>query len=215
MFFNSKDKHRKRTNQVRLLGNYLVKFLYLLNGIVSIAVIDHLTHKRFRNYGSEYITYTRISTFTEDESTEANPVNKFLPVFGICDIMDVRYDLTNVRANKVRVVCENTLQILYQYMFVLFWFLLVFSIACSICGLALYIGTHLYLLMNRLGKGRSGYVYYQHLTLRQCEYIACIRRRNLSMFLTIQKTLNERYLHEAWRDQSAASLQKFHPVPME
>ncbi|XP_066934736.1 innexin inx4-like [Clytia hemisphaerica] len=210
-FFNNTDSVRKRRNHLRILGNYIVKLLYFFNGVIGFFIIDHLTHNRFNNLGNEWTSYSKEIRFDVDESLLATPANKFLPVFGICELMDVRADSTHSRADKVRVVCEISTQIMYQYCFILYWFVLIFSMCCSALGIIIYICKHLILLFGRTKKG-PGHIHNQYLSLRQVEYLDIIRRRHLPMYTTIRKMLNERALQDVWRENSGMPINGSMPV---
>lgn len=221
-FFNNNDSVKNRRNQLRILGNYIIKLLYFFNGIIGFAIIDHLTHNRFKTLGDEWITYSKNLRFDHDESMLPTPGNKFLPVFGICDLTDVRYDLVRSSSNKVRVVCEISTQILYQYTFILYWFVLIFSVCCSAVGIIIHLGRHLSMLFGRTKQG-PGHLYNQYMSLRQVEYLDMIRQRHIPMYNTIKRLLNERALQDVWRANAGApvdtdsklSMMKFHSIPME
>ena len=66
---------------------------------------------------------------------------------GICEIHEATKDTTKSFTNANKFICELSPNILYQYVLIILWFFMVFSIAVAIAGLVLnvvgkiYIGT--------------------------------------------------------------------------
>ena len=63
------------------------------------------------------------------------PGNVLLPSFAFCEVQESARDIKIQVINKYKVVCELSQHILYQYVFFIVWFAMVFGIVVSILGL--------------------------------------------------------------------------------
>ena len=64
----------------------------------------------------------------------STPGNVLLPPMGFCEIHESSKDSKQSVTNSNKFVCEISPNILYQYVLILLWFLIVFSIIVSISG---------------------------------------------------------------------------------
>jgi len=185
VYFNNaiNSKHR---NRLRIIANYIVKVLYIVISIFAFAFLDRLIDFRFRNYGSDWITWAQDNDPNKMNfklRTSPSPGNHFLPTFAMCDLDDVRLDSTGTHRNLV--VCEISLHVLYQYTFVVFWFILVYAMVSSLLGFFVFAAQHIYLVHT---MRRSAL---RDMTVREFEYLDFIRRRDLAMYKKVLDMLNE------------------------
>lgn len=71
------------------------------------------------------------------------PGNELLPTFGFCEVFETAKDVLNTKINRHKIVCELSQHILYQYVFIILWFAMVFGIVVSVIGLLVQIIGHL------------------------------------------------------------------------
>lgn len=193
---NINSKHR---NRFRIFVNYIVKVLYFVNSILAFSFLDWLTDFRFRNYGSEWITWARASDPNKMNfrlRTSPSPGNRFMPTFAMCDLDDVTLDSTANYGNSVTVVCEISSHILYQYTFVVFWLILIYAMFSSFLGLIVFMGKHLY-LVHTMRRSADAKIFYQHMTVRGFEYLDFIRGRDLAMYKKVLDMLNESVIDQS------------------
>lgn len=179
--------------RMRVFMNAIIKLLYLLVNVIAFMVMNSSLDNTFYTYGTQWMSWTRLnSTMQLDFDARHYPLpgNKMLPSFGICDVSDTRKDITSVYANKAVMVCEISSHVLYHYLFLIFWFVLILSISVSIVGLILNICGHINNMKFSRNRDSSKLIY-QHLTVRECEYLEFIRRRNLALYGVVIAKLQE------------------------
>lgn len=186
-----------RQDRFRVMCNYAVKCMYIISNVMAMSFLHKFLNNRFYPYGFEWLSWyqgTSSERFYYEKRTEPIPMNRLLPVFGMCDMYDVRHDLTTRYANKVTVVCEIAAHAIYQHVLIMIWFILVFSNVVSILGLIYYLFNHLRMLQKT--KTKKGTLLLQHsrqeLTLRQMEYLESIRSIDLAVFSKVIKMLEEK-----------------------
>ena len=183
--------------RLRIIANIGVKICYLVVNIVVFLATDSLLNGDFRRYGSEWIAWSRLSNERAYDYTSSRhlikPGEKLLPTFGICDVLNIGKDVKNELLNKHRFVCEISLNVLYQYVFIVLWVLFIVSIVVSSTGLILQIVSNLITPRCFLSQGSQAKEVYQSLTLRECEYLEYIRKKSISVYgKLIQKLKEER-----------------------
>lgn len=57
---NSQRTNPNRNNAGRILGNVLVKVLYLIANVVTLTGLDRLLNKEYINYGNAWLQWTRL-----------------------------------------------------------------------------------------------------------------------------------------------------------
>lgn len=174
--------------------NFVIKCLYVTVNLIALFVLNNSLDNYFINYGTEWARWKLTTNATVqmafEDRTSPTPGNRMLPSFGLCDMTDSRIDVTKVYTNKMKVICELSTHVLYQYVFLLLWFVLVLSLTLSCVGVLLYIGGHLKNIC--LCRKNSPKRVYKILTVRECEYLEFIRRRDLSTYGAILNKLNNR-----------------------
>ena len=110
---------------------------------------------------------------------------------GFCEIAETSRDLSEKTFNHYKFVCEISPNILFQYVLIMLWFLIVLSITVSIIGFIINLVGHLVTVTCFLSDGNPAREIYQILTLRECEYLEMIRRRNIPLFGDIVRKLQK------------------------
>ena len=174
----------------RVALNFLNKFCYCLVNYGTFKILNAVLNGNFVDYGADWVAWISNNTTRLDFMSRRAPTpgNRLLPTFGMCDIHDTRNSLTRNYANRYTVVCEISSHLLYQYMFVIMWFLLVLSICISIFGVLLHIGGHLrILLIVRQQKLIAPIA--AKLMHREIEYLEFLRRRDLTTYGKVLRRL--------------------------
>ena len=213
----SRDAKRMSEDRFRVMCNYAVKCLYVISNVMAMSFLHKFLNNRFYSYGLEWMSWYQGSTserFFYETREEPIPGNRLLPVFGMCDLYDVRHDLTTRYANKVTVVCEISAHAIYQHVLIMIWFILVFSNVVSILGLIYYLFNHLRMLQKT--KVKKGTLLLQHgrreLTLRQIEYLECIKSIDLAIHSKITKMLEEKTTSNHRKNQHQNGDAKTYPL---
>ena len=181
--------------RLRIIANVGVKICYLVVDIVVFLATDILLNGDFRQYGSEWIAWSRLSNEIAYDYTRSRhlikPGEKLFPTFGICDVLNIGKDEKNELLNKHRFVCEITPNVLYQYVFMVLWVLFVVNIVVSSTGLIMQIANLLITTACFLSQGSQVKKVYQALTLRECEYLEYVRKKNISVYGKLIRKLKE------------------------
>ena len=64
----------------------------------------------------------------------AKPGNVLMPAMGYCDVTEASRDVRNTRVNFHKVLCEISPHVLYQYVLLVFWFMIMIGIVVSVIG---------------------------------------------------------------------------------
>lgn len=174
--------------------NVVVKGTYIAVSMMAYLCTDSLLLGNFRNYGVEWIRWSNFDhsrAFDFFVGNEPKPGNVLLPSFGFCEIQEASMDIQHVFFNKNKFICEISPNILYQYVLVVLWFVIVTSIAISIAGLIINLTGHVITLACFLKDGSPAKKVYKHLSLRECEYLTFIRRKNIPLYGEVLVKLNQ------------------------
>ena len=120
------------------------------------------------------------------------PANVLLPPMGFCDIHEASRDVRSTHVNTHRFICEISPHIMYQYVMLLFWFLLVAGMVVSTLGFLQYALVHIasYVQMNR--HDSTGKLY-RVLTLREIDYLDILSNKSTKQYdLILEKIRKER-----------------------
>jgi len=181
-----------------MVANYGVKCLYIFSNILAMSILHQLMNEHFYSYGIEWLAWSRGTSAERlyfEARNEPTPGNRILPIFGMCDLYDVRHDATTDYGNKVTVVCEMSSYAVYQHTLVVIWCLLVFSNASAIIGLFYYLGHHLYMVHKAKSTANAGLLFKQYMTLREMEYLECLKDLDLSMYKKVEKILDDNLMN--------------------
>ncbi|XP_057315380.1 innexin inx3-like [Hydractinia symbiolongicarpus] len=178
--------------RLRIFVNLLIKCLYVVVNIGSFVLLDLFLNHHYFNYGVQWIRWARDNTSLSmdfDRRTAPTPGNAMLPTFGMCDIHEARLDTVKAYKNRVKMICEISSNILYQYVFLVLWFVLIISITASCLGILLNIGGHVLTIACFCKNSKTARYVYKYLTLRECEYLEFIRRKDLALYGDVLRLL--------------------------
>jgi len=181
---NSRNKMR-----LRLIGNVVVKVLYIVVNVVAFVATDSLLLGGFQDYGNAWLSWANLSNFLAYDYTSGRktqgpkPGNTLLPSYGLCEVHESSQDIKQIHKNKYKFVCEISQHVLYQYAFIIIWFAMVAGIIIAIVGLIIHLVDHIITALCFLrGSGEGGRKMYKKLCLRECQYLEYIRRKNMPLY---------------------------------
>ncbi|XP_065643173.1 innexin inx3 [Hydra vulgaris] len=196
-YFNVKT-NSVRKMKLRVIMSVCIKFLYLFANVVAFILCDVLLNGDFRKYGLNYVRWIRSHSFIGLTSnglksqTEPKPGYVLLPAMGFCEIHEASRDNRNSYINSHRFICEISPHLLYQYVMLVFWFLLVFGIGISIAGVVVAMFGYLINFICLLSKDSPAKKIYRIVTFREIDYLECIRRKNLPLYSDVLYSLKEK-----------------------
>lgn len=179
----------------RFFMNFINKIVYLIVNVSAFYMLDSLLDHQFKTYGSDWIEWSNLSPtqrYDFDVRLQPTPGNRMLPSFGMCDLTALQLDRTIRSLDRVTVVCEISSNILYQYVFLVLWLILIFSIGISALGIVVYFWQHFHVAFFIKNERKSKFVY-KLLTFRECQYLEFIRSRDLAMYGILINKLREQY----------------------
>jgi len=193
--------NNKRRMRYKSFMNIIIKIMYLIANVLAFEACDSILHGDFRSYGSKFANWVRLTNFEQHDHdlkvrAVPKPGNILLPPMGFCDIHEASRDVRNTHINTHRFICEISPHVLYQYVMLVFWYLLIMGIVISIVGFFQHLLVHLasYIKMNRHDPtGRL----YRVLTLREIDYLDILRHKSTPCYGAILKKVRENRLDEA------------------
>jgi len=196
-YFNYKINSATKM-RTRILLNIVIKMLYVAVNVVAFLLTDSVLVNRYRVYGLEWVKWAKLeNNMAYDymgQRGSPKPGNVLLPSFGLCEVHEAARDIKNVLNNKHKFVCEMSQHVLYQYVFIITWFAMVFGIVVSVVGLVIQLIDHIMTIACFARGGSPAIKIYKKLTLRECEYLEFIRRKNLALYgEVIRKLKDERF----------------------
>jgi len=201
-YFNY-DVNSPSKMRIRIVFNVVIKIMYIAVSIMAYLCTDSLLLGNFRNYGVEWIQWSHFNhsrAFDFFVGNEPKPGNVLLPSFGFCEIQEASMDIQHVFFNKNKFICEISPNVLYQYVFVVLWFVIVISIGISISGVVINLAGHMITVACFLREGSPAKKIYKVLSLRECEYLTFIRRKNIPLYGEVLSKLG--YLRKEARERN-------------
>ena len=163
--------------------------------VSAFIMLDTLLDHQFKRYGLDWVEWSKLSPskrYDYDVRLQPTPGNRMLPSFGMCDLVASQKDIKTVSADRVTILCEISSNILYQYVFVVLWFVLIVSISVSCLGVLYYIYQRIHITFFIKNEHKSKFVY-KLLTFRECQYLEFIRSRDLTMYGIIINKLRVKF----------------------
>jgi hypothetical protein len=186
--------------RLRLIANIFVKLFYIIVNVIAFTGTDRLINGDFKGYGRDWLNWTHHDNDKEFDYTATRPSwkpsERLLPTFGLCEVLELGKDVKHNLFNSHRFVCEISQNVLYQYVLALLWFLFVLGMVVSVLGLLMLIGEHVAMHAVAVTKYTDAdQKVYAALTLRECQYLECIRKKNVIMFTNVIRKLKDEKLH--------------------
>ena len=178
--------------------NILVKWFYLAINLGVFYLSDHLLNGHFRMYGQQWIQWSLLSNqeaFHFKTGSSVKPGNLLLPSFGFCEIFEASVSETFKYENKSRFICEISLNIMYQYIFVILWFVMLAGIFISVCGVVQNIASYIITIMLLTRKeAQTTISLFNVVSIRECEYLSVIRHHDNQLYRDVLERLYERQM---------------------
>ena len=172
--------------RLNLVMNILVKWFYLAINLGVFYLSDHLLNGHFRMYGQQWIQWSLLSNqeaFHFKTGSSVKPGNLLLPSFGFCEIFEASVSETFKYENKSRFICEISLNIMYQYIFVILWFVMLAGIFISVCGVVQNIASYIITIMLLTRKeAQTTISLFNVVSIRECEYLSVIRHHDNQLY---------------------------------
>lgn len=189
-YFNHRINSSARMNY-RIIGTIVTKVLYIIVNVLAFMLTDRVLHGNFQSYGTNYAKWTSLNnTMAYDymgRRHSPKPGDVLLPSFAFCEVYEMAQDIKNTYLNKNRFVCEMSQHILYQYVLLLVWWAMVFGMFISILGLIIVFLEYAF-TFSTIKKMIPGYSAL-NITVRECEYLAYIKRKNIPLFGRVLKEM--------------------------
>jgi len=197
-YFNYRTNSRKRM-RYRCIMVVLVKVLYLLANLIAFLCCDGLLNGDYANYGSKMLAWSSLGNSEAHDHNlkiraEPKPGNHLLPTMGYCDVQEASRDVRNTRINYHKILCEISPHVLYQYVLLVFWFLLVIGIVLSVFGIVMALVGHavnFLVFMNAQDHSRA---LYKRMTTREVDYLEFIRKKNMTLYSDVLTKLRDERL---------------------
>jgi len=184
--------------RLRLFANIFCKICYLIVNVIAFVATDNLLNGDFRRYGTEWINWSKQSNSKAYDYTAGRkrlrPGEIMLPTFGFCEVLELSKDIKHHLFNTHKFVCEISQNVLYQYVLIVLWFLFIFGMIVSCIGFIMQVVDHLVTITCFLSQGSQAKRVYQSLTLRECEYLEYVRKKNLPVYGRLIRKLKEERL---------------------
>lgn len=184
--------------RLRLLANLVCKLCYLIVNVIAFVATDSLINGDFRTYGSEWLKWSKQSNTRAYDYTARRerfkPGEVLLPTFGFCEVLELGKDIKHTLFNTHKFVCEISQNVLYQYVLIVLWFLFILGMVISCIGFITKLLDHLVTITCFLAQGSHAKRVYQSLTLRECEYLEFIRKKNVPVYGKLIRKLKEERL---------------------
>jgi len=170
--------------------------------VIAFTGTDRLINGDFKGYGRDWLNWTHHDNDKEFDYTATRPSWKpseqLLPTFGLCEVLELGKDVKHNLFNSHRFVCEISQNVLYQYVLALLWFCFILGMVVSVLGLLILLGEHVTMhafAVTAYDDGDQTKKVYAALTLRECQYLECIRKKDIIMFTNVIRKLKEERLH--------------------
>merc|ERR1719427_2365346 len=153
----------------------VIRILYLLANLIVFLGLDTILLGHFIPYGPNYVSATLMGNDLHEHNPKirdvAKPGNVLIPAMGYCDVTEASRDVRNTRVNYHKVLCEISPHVLYQYVLLVFWFLLVIGVVVSVFGVIMSLCGHLVTCLVFMQGKDASRALYRELTSREIDYM--------------------------------------------
>lgn len=202
-YFNMETNQPTR-QMLKVVMNLVVKVLYLVSNILVLSFTDGLLNGRFSQFGSEWMAWAKREHVEQYKYMGVRGVHagqRLLPVFGMCDVLELGQDIKFHVFNEYSLVCEISQHVLYHYVLFVIWFLIVIGFILSILGIIHLVLSHI--LRSRLFANEeiAAQRVYNTLSTRESEYLDFIRKTNVVAYGSIIRALHKQRFENPQHDQ--------------
>ena len=177
-----KEDYAAKLSWMRTILNVVVKVLYVCSNVISLLLLDNVLNGEYVEYGVRWFHWSRLNNSIMYDYMGMRdfpkPGNRLLPPFGYCEFYESARDVKESRSNKIKLVCEISQHVLFQYCLLLLWYAIVIGIVVSLLGLIHQMGTYISHLATTMRKD------YRKVGIRwrQMEYLTYINSRDKELF---------------------------------
>ena len=178
-----------------LLGNVLCKGLYCMVNIVALLATNACLDGKFLSLGTEMSSWNALDNnamldYTATRST-FRAGDRMLPAYGICEVLELAQDVKHSLYNRHKFVCEISQNVLYQYTLFFLWFCLVIGLLISFVGFIWTIVEQWSVAFSSHNEETKAVAKEVALSLRECQYLEYIRKKNYAVYKDLLKNLKE------------------------
>merc|ERR1719427_1021300 len=173
----------------------VIRILYLLANLIVLIGLDTILLGHYISYGPNYISATLMGNDLHEHNPKirdvAKPGNVLIPAMGYCDVTEASRDVRNTRVNYHKVLCEISPHVLYQYVLLVFWFMILIGIIVSVIGVLMAIFGHVINFCVFVTAKDASKALYNELTTREVDYLEYIRRKDLALYSEVLAKLRD------------------------
>lgn len=189
--------------RITVLANLCIKIMYIVVNIIAFFGTNSLVNGDFKMYGVQWVNWKKQPDSTEYDYTAApkganNPASVLLPTFGLCEVLELGKDIKHTLYNKHQFVCEISQNVLYQYVLLILWFLFVIGVVVSVVGFIIEVCDHLLTFYAFMAQGDQTRRVYQMLTIRECQYLEYIRKKDINKYGEVVRLLKKDRLDQLY-----------------
>jgi len=194
-----KDYFNMETNQptrqtLRVLLNILVKICYMIANVLVLTFTNSLLNDQFMNFGSRWMKWSQQENqdkYVYMGLRSPHAGQRLLPVFGMCDVLELGMDIKHNLFNEYSLVCEISQHVLYHYVLMAIWFLIIIGLVLSIVGIIHHLALHILRARFFANEEIAAQRLYNALSVREGEYLNFIRRKNVVAYGSIIRALHK------------------------
>ncbi|XP_066925727.1 innexin inx2-like isoform X2 [Clytia hemisphaerica] len=175
-----------------VLMNLVVKILYLAVNLGVFYLTDHLLNGGFQLYGKNWLDWAALpnqESYDFKTGTSVKPGDVLLPTFGFCEIYESSSTKTFKYNNKSKFICEISLNVMYQYIFIILWFFMLAGIFISAFGILHNIAGHTITVIYFIRESPSAKALFRSLSFRECEYLSVIRHQDSQLYHDVMERI--------------------------
>lgn len=190
-YFNLETNEPTR-QMMRVILNVLVKVLYMIANVFVLTFTNGLLNDQFTSFGSNWLSWNRQDNEAKHSYMGLRGVHagqRLLPVFGMCDVLELGKDIKHRLFNEYSLVCEISQHVLYHYVLFAIWFLIVIGLVLSVVGIIQHVVSHLLRTKLFSTEEETTQKVYSALTIRESEYLNFIRRKNQIVFGSLVRAI--------------------------
>lgn len=190
-YFNLETNQPTRQN-IRVLLNIVVKVLYMIANVLVLTFTNSLLNDQFTSFGSDWMSWNSQVNQVKHKYMGLRGVHagqRLLPVFGMCDVLELGQDVKHRLFNEYSLICEISQHVLYHYVLFAIWILIVVGLVLSICGIIHHVILHVMRARVFSTEEAITQKVYNSLSIRESEYLNFIRRKNQIVFGSLIREL--------------------------
>lgn len=189
--------------RLSVVANLVIKLMYVIVNIIAFFGTNSLVNGDFKMYGIHWLDWRKQPNQENYDYTAApegsnNPASVLLPTFGLCEVLELGKDIKHTLYNKHMFVCEVSQNVLYQYVLLILWFLFILGLVFSVIGFVIEICDHLLTFYAFMAQGDQTRRVYQMLTIRECQYLEYIRKKDYLKYGEVVRLLKKSRLDQLY-----------------